>query len=140
MTAKEYLQTIFNLKRRIARLEEARRDLVNDLYCFSSPAPDHEPVQTSPNGDRIIEVIAKKDEAEQKMVTEIRRLIDVKMKIIADIERVPNERQKQILFDRYVMCKRWERIAAEHDKGIRWVYRLHGRALKSFEERWSGDH
>lgn len=135
MTAKEYLQSIYYIKRKIERLEIRRKDLENDLYCFGSLSLDRENVQTSPRGDRMAEVMAKKDEVEREMVKEIKRLIQRKQDVIADIEKLSSERQKQILFDRYVLCKRWEQISAEYGKDIRWIYRIHGNALANLEKK-----
>lgn len=140
MTAKEYLQTAYNIQCRIDRLNMRRLDLRNELYSYGIKSPDSEPVQTSISGDRLSEVIGMVDEVERKMVAEIRSLIQQKKTIAAQIETLPNERYRRVLFDRYILCKRWELIATEYDKNIRWVYRMHGRALKLFEEKVEYDH
>lgn len=135
MTAKDYLQTIYNIQCRIDRLNARRKDLMDKLYSYGIQTTDGNHVQTSVSGDRLSEVIGILDEVERKMVAEIRSLIQQKQVISVQIETLPNERYRRVLFDRYVLCKRWELIATEYDKSIRWVYRMHGRALKLFEEK-----
>lgn len=133
MTAKEHLQSIYAISQRIKRLNDRREDLRNDLYSYGGIAYDRDRVQTSASGDRMAELVAKVDELDRDMEKEINRLQQQKQKIIAEIEKVPQENYKDLLFDRYVLCQRWEKIALDRDKGIRWIYRLHGKALSAFE-------
>ena len=140
MTAKEHLRSVYEIERRIKRLEYRRQDLVNDLYGLRSISLDRDPVQTSQSGDRMLDAIVKKNEAEADMVHEIARLIEVKQKIMAEIETLPVEKHRQVLFDRYILCKRWEQIALEYEKDIRWIYRIHGDALAAFAKKYNFDH
>ena len=49
------------------------------------------------------------------------------------IHKMQDGAEKEILIRRYLMGKTWEQIAVEMDYNYRWVLRLHGRALRSFE-------
>lgn len=40
---------------------------------------------------------------------------------------------REVLTQRYILCKRWEQIAVDMNYGYRWVLRLHGKALKLVE-------
>ena len=84
------------------------------------------------------ELVARVDEVERNIVEEIRILTDTKQKIISEIESLQNENYKQLLYDRYILCEKWEKIACDRDKGIRWIYRMHGKALNSFEKSING--
>ena len=139
MTAKEHLQSVYSIQQKIRRLQNRREDLRADLYSIGSPTGqlDSERVQTSISGDRMAELVARVDEAERDIVAELKDLIVAKDKISQEIERVPNENYKQLLFDRYILCLKWEKIALDRDKGIRWIYRMHGKALNSFEKVWN---
>lgn len=139
MTAKEHLQQVYAIQRKIKRLEARREDLRADLYSVKSPSdlPDIR-VQTSLTGDKMLELVARVDELERNIIDEVKTLTEKKQGIIAEIEKVPNEGHKQVLFDRYILCQKWEQIALDRDKGIRWIYRLHGKALNSFEKVWNG--
>ena len=45
------------------------------------------------------------------------------------IDTVPDPLRRDILTRRYILCQRWERIAADIDRDLRWVLRLHHRAV-----------
>lgn len=139
MTAKEHLQSVYAISQKINRLQARREDIRNDLYSLGGMDMSADRVQTSPKGDRMLELIATVDEIERDLVDEIKELTEDKQKIIREIERVPQENYKQLLYDRYVLCQRWEKIALDRNKGVRWIYRLHGKSLQAFEKVWD-DH
>jgi len=141
MTAKEYLQSIHNIQKRIDRLENLRQSIRADLYSIGSPAGhmDADKVQTSISGDKMIKLVAKVDKIERDIISEIDRLTIIKGRMLRQIERVPNENYRQLLYDRYILCQRWEKIALDRDTGVRWIYRMHGKALNAFEKVWD-DH
>ena len=139
MTAKEHLQQVYSIQRKIKRLEDRRQDLRADLYSVKSPSDLPEiRVQTSLSGDKMLELIAKVDDIERGIIAEIEELTETKQAVIAEIEKVPNENYRQLLFDRYILCQKWEKIALDRDKGIRWIYRMHGKSLNAFEKVWKG--
>ncbi len=139
MTAKEHLQQVYAIQRKIKRLQDRREDLRADLYSVKSPSDLPEiRVQTSLTGDKMLELVAKVDELERGIIAEIDELTEKKQEIIAEIERVPQENYRQLLFDRYILCQKWEQIALDRDKGVRWIYRLHGKALNTFEKVLDG--
>ena len=45
------------------------------------------------------------------------------------IDTVPDPLRRDILTSRYILGQRWERIAADIDRDLRWVLRLHHRAV-----------
>lgn len=139
MTAKEHLQSVYAIQLKIGRLQARREDIRNDLYSLGGMNTDSDRVQTSPKGDRMLELIATVDEIELDLVDEIKQLIAQKQQIMLEIERIPQENYKQLLYDRYVLCQRWEKIALDRNKGVRWIYRLHGKSLQAFEKVWN-DH
>ena len=134
MTAKEYLQQIYMIHRKVKRLEEQREQLRADLYSIGSPAGkmDADKVQTSLSGDNMLRLVAKVDKIERDIVREVNALLDVRAKIIKQIERMPNDNQKDVLTKRYVNFKRWEHIAVDMNMTVRHVYRIHGEALQTF--------
>lgn len=139
MTAKEHLQQVYAIQRKIKRLQDRREDLRADLYSVKSPSDLPEiRVQTSLTGDKMLELVAKVDELERGIIAEIDELTEKKQEIIAEIEKVPQENYRQLLFDRYILCQKWEQIALDRDKGVRWIYRLHGKALNTFEKVMDG--
>lgn len=73
--------------------------------------------------------VAKIATLEQEINAEIDELIRVKAEIEHTISAVADERLKLILIARYINCNRWEQIAVMQNIELRWLYRLHGRAL-----------
>lgn len=133
MTAKEYLQQIYHLDRKIKRLEAKREAIRADLYSVKSTTDyNADRVQTSVEGDTMLRLIAKVDSIERDIVTELERAVVLKDKISRQIESVQNERQKAVLFRRYVLCERWEQIAVDMNVSVRYVYMIHGEALHYF--------
>lgn len=59
----------------------------------------------------------------------ISELYRVKKEILDTVEGMENGVYRQLLILRYIRFFTWERIAEEMGYDIRWVYRLHGRAL-----------
>ena len=133
MTTKEYLQEIYKISRRIKRLQEIRAEIRADLYSVRSAPLDSDKVQSSVSDDRMAKLVAKVDWIERDIIDELDVLTERRKVICGQIEQMTDERYKTILHDRYVLCHKWERIAVDMDLDIRWVYRLHGEALKSFE-------
>ena len=136
MTTKEYLQQIYFMQRKITRLEDRREQIRSDLYSIGSPSGkmDADKVQTSLSGDTMLRLIAKVDKVERDILYEMSALLDAKDRIVKQIESLKKEKHKDVLFKRYVMFERWEKIAVDMDITVRYVYKLHGSALKEFEK------
>jgi len=134
MTAKEYLQQIYSISKRVERLEAQREAIRQEMYSIKSPAGSMtaDRVQSSMTGDRIEKLIARVDKLERHIVIEKTNLIKYQEKIVKQIEAMPSERQKDLLHRRYVRFDKWEQIAVDMDMSTRHVYRLHGEALQSF--------
>ena len=78
--------------------------------------------------DYIVEIdplLKQLDESKRKAVEAYRR-------IEQEIERLEDEREKTLLRLRYLCCMSWEDVASTMHYDVRWVFQLHGRALKSF--------
>ena len=76
---------------------------------------------------------AKLDELLRDLDEQAQRCIDIRKEIVKKIEAMQDETEKLVLRLRYIHGKKWEEIAVEMDLDIRWVYRLHGRALQHFQ-------
>lgn len=139
MTTKQYLQQIYHITQRVARLQKMRDDLREDMYAIKGMDFSKDRVQSSPKTDKLLNMIDRVDQIERATVAEIYELNQLKQKIIHQIESVPNERYRQLLYDRYVLCMKWSEIAVGlsgtgEPLDMRWVYRMHGYALNSFHD------
>lgn len=72
------------------------------------------------------------------MQVEIRRevcnLVHLKNEARNKINQLSDSRYVGILTDYYINCKTWEQVAEDMNLDLRWVYRLHGRALQILEK------
>lgn len=135
MTAKEYLQQIYHLDRRIKRLQSRREEIRADLYSVKSTTDyNADRVQTSVAGDSMLRLIAKVDSIERDIVKELDQLISMKTRISKEIEQVQDATAKDILYQRYVSCLSFEQIAVNLGYSRRHIDRLHGRALYLFKK------
>lgn len=135
MTTKEYLNQISRLNRMINnKLVEIQQ--LRDLACSISAINLEDRVQSSPNFDKIGSKMAKIDELEHTLDQTIDQYVDLKNKIINQIDSMEDENVYNVLFSRYIEKKSFELIAIEMEYSWRQIIRLHGKALKQFEEKF----
>ena len=135
MTPKEQLRQISTLNQRIDQrlklieyyMEQAERmggalSLVGSVTGTKEQSPMERWV------DKAID-LARDLEAEVEALRAERRLVG------GIVDRIENAKQKQVLELRYFSPQpmTWEEIAEKMGLDVRWVYRLHGEALKSYE-------
>lgn len=135
MTTKEYLSQISRLNRMIQnKLSEISQ--LKELSQSITATLNEEKVQTTPNHDKIGTSYAKIDEMERKLDEIIDEYVDKKNLIISQIESMENEITYDILFSRYIEKKTFEKIASDMHYSFRQLIRLHGKALKEFENKY----
>ena len=75
-----------------------------------------------------------------KLVETIDKYVDLKNRIVEQIESMEDENTYNILFSRYIEKKSFELIAIEMDYSWRQIIRLHGKALRQFEEKFGKEY
>lgn len=133
MKAKEYLQQLKRLdtliNQKIQELGELRA-----MSTVGSVDYSKERVQSSSSQDApFVRVIHKIIELEEEINAEIDKFIDKKHLIINQIQELHNADEINVLYDRYVEFKTFEKIAVDLNYTIRNIYFIHGRALQNFE-------
>lgn len=133
MTAKQYLLRAWQVEKRIDRLIGERDALWARMETVRSPV-----ISDMPKGgrrrdwtdtvDALVDLCGDIDR-------EIRELCRVKREVIDAIDAVEDMRLRRVLELRYRSYMSWEAIAEELGYDIRWVYRLHGMALRCIEIR-----
>ena len=133
MTAKQYLLRAWQVEKRIDRLIGERDALWARMETVRSPV-----ISDMPKGgrrrdwtdtvDALVDLCGDIDR-------EIRELCRVKREVIDAIDAVEDMRLRRVLELRYRSYMSWEAIAGELGYDIRWVYRLHGMALRCIEIR-----
>ena len=139
MTTKDYLNQISRLNRMINnKLVEIQQ--LKEMSCSISAITNREKVQTSLSPDKIGSSIAKIDEMERNIDSMIDEYVDKKNLIISQIDSIENETYYNILFAKYVERKTFEKIADEMTYSWRQIVRLHGKALKIFEDKYGSSY
>lgn len=59
--------------------------------------------------------------------------LDSYMEISDTVEQMDDDREKDLLRLRYLLCLTWEGVADRMDLGVRQVYKIHKKALEHFE-------
>ena len=127
MTAKQYLLRAWQIDRRIERLIGEQEKLRSLAETVRSPA-----LSDMPKGgrqrdwteavDALVDLCADIDR-------EIRELCKVKREVNEAIDAVEDMRYRRVLELRYRSYLSWKQIAEEMGYDVRWVLRLHGKAL-----------
>ena len=139
MTTKEYLQQIGKLNKMINNKMVELAQMKEMAYSIKTMNTD-EHVMSSSDPDRIGCAYVKIEEMEQKIDKMIDDYVDKKEKIIKQIESIEDENLYDVLFLKYIAKKRFEDIAVEIEKSWRQTIRLHGAALKRFEEKYGNEY
>lgn len=134
MTPKQYLQQAYlldeKINSRLRELEQLRR-LEASVQGVDLT---RERVQCSRRFGSQVENIAQKIiDLEQRINSEIDRLLELKLEIRKVIESVDNETEQLLLRLRYIEYKRWYEIAEIMGYSKRQVTRLHGYALQKIK-------
>lgn len=133
MKARERLKELYRLDLKIERERKQIEDLKQRMYTVSAPALDADRVKTSGSGDdKLLKLIASVERIERRVRRETEKLIREYNAIVQEIERVPDERARTILMDRYVFYMRWEEIADQLGYVVGHIYRLHQQAVREF--------
>ena len=135
MTTKDYLNQISRLNRMINnKLVELAQ--LKELACSISAVSNEERDMTTPNFDKIGTKQAKIDEIERNIDAMVDDYIIKRDKIISQIDSMEDENVYNVLFSKYIEKKTFEVIATEMNYSCRQTIRLHGIALKRFEEKY----
>ena len=136
MTVKEWLNRGWKLEQEINALLEAQRRALDKATSMSKRL-DMEKVQQQSGGP------------ENNMISyaEYSRMIDeridelggLKQEILQAINSIEDEMQRAILIERYINHKKWGKISVELHCDLRWLYRLHGKALLKIKSTKSVD-
>ena len=117
MTAKEYLRQLSRKDARINALIE-RQQRYRELAQRRTAV-----YRDIPGGGKIIDL-------EREIDRRIDEYVDLTREIEAVIDSVGDDRYRDVLRYRYINEWSWERIAQEMHFDVKWLYKMHGRALQ----------
>ena len=139
MAPKEYLMQIQKLNvlidQRIQELDELKHFDGVGAIDYSKDR-----VQTSPQGEAtFVKVVEKICLLEEQINKNIDKFVDLKNKVIGEIQGLSNPVHIQILYKKYVEFKRLEVIAVEMNYSYDYIKHQHGYALQAFGRMYLQD-
>ena len=133
LSAKDYLSQAYRIDQRI----NSKIEQVQSLRALSTKATatlsDIPPSKGTRNIHRMEDIIVKMMDMEAEINADLNRLIDLKREIITIVKCVEDPELQTLLELRYLCFKTWEQIAVALHFDLRWVHRLHNRALNEIE-------
>ena len=123
MTVKEYLDQAYRIDQRInSKLEQ-----VGSLRALAMS-------DTPPSGSRNVQsmesIIVKIIDLENEINEDIDMLVDLKREIVGVIKRIENPEYQTLLELRYLCFYSWEKVAVEMEYDLRYLHKLHRKALE----------
>ena len=140
MQSREYLSQLKNLDNRI-------RDLIKETerwrdIATSTGGVDYseEKVQTSPNPDRMGDLVGRVVDYQNKCKKEAENYIELRKTIIEQIKSLKGDEKSEmfysILYGYYVENKNFNKLAVELNYSFRQIKRHYSEALEAFEKRY----
>ena len=130
---KEYLNKVRHIDKEIDAKEEIKTQMGRRLTTVSATSYREIDVQggvKKTSEDRIIEYIEHSEHINE-MIDE---LINLKMKVVDEIERINDGLYRTLLTERYINNKNWEEVAGILGYDSRHTLRLHNDALRAFSK------
>lgn len=130
-TVKDFLNRVRRQECEVLVAEQELKKLRYEIYNLKSP-PLKERVQTSSQGG-IEKLVEAEEMAMERVNEEWDSLIKMRMAAKDIIRKLEDEKERAILRRRYILGQKWETVAVEMSLDLKWVYKLHGRALYKLE-------
>ena len=128
----EYQRKVAWLKRYQESLR-AERSLLEEIEVLRTEAARVTQALTGVpgggDGQAIPRAVERIADAESRLASAYGAALAVRQQVKDAIDTVADPLRRDILTRRYILGQRWERIAAENDRDLRWVLRLHHRAV-----------
>ena len=129
MTAKEYLSQARYLNMRITSKIQQVADL-DALATKATATLTGMPRNPSRFESRMAEAVVKIIDLQNEINRDIDKLVDLKREIIAVIKRIDNPEYQTLLELRYLCFHSWEEVAVEMKYDLRYLHKLHRKALE----------
>ena len=129
---KEYLKEISAMQHYLNRLKQRRKNLHLDV-SFGGIDYSADRIQNSPK-NKLEEAAVRMSDRLEYIDKEIARIsIEIDDRI-ANIEKVPNDIHRNVLYKRYVINESFEQISVEMGYVYNYTCNLHGDALKELSK------
>lgn len=138
MDAKAYLGQAYRIDKRInSKLEQIVS--LRELATKATSTLNDTPVSGTRNIQSMEGIIAKMIDLESEINQDIDTLVDLKREFVSIIKKINNPEYQTLLELRYLCFKTWEQIAVDMGYDLRYLHKLHGRALESCEINFEED-
>lgn len=135
MTEKDYLKQIELLQLKIDQWKREAERLREEAFSLGSPGFDADPVQVSKTSSALERNVIKYLDMIAKIEKLITRYSQKRNRIVKQIHDLGNVQYMQVLYLRYVECKRLKAVAAEMSLSEDWTRHLLKQAEKAFGNR-----
>lgn len=135
MMPKEYLSQIRHLTHRINRYTRERDQL---LELATKPASNSFESHYNPNRKTdapFVKFVDKANDLDAMIQEDKKLLLALTDRITGLILELEDPDERYLLLLRYIKLASWEQIAVDLNYSISWIYKLHGRALQSFQKK-----
>ena len=129
MTTKEYLSQAYRIDQRINSKLEQVESLRALATKATSTISDNLP-SGSQNVQAMEDIIVKIIDLENEINKDISTLVDLKREIVGVIKRISNPEYQTLLELRYLCFYSWEKVAVEMEYDLRYVHKLHKKAME----------
>lgn len=134
MKVKEYLSQLFWIDRDIQTLMDERAEILSST--FKSPIWSDMKVQSS-TGKQLEDLYVELAEYSDRIIEKSDELIRLKIKISNQIDEIEETQLRVLLRLRYTMGLSWEQVAQNMNLDVRWVHRIHNKALIEFDKKFA---
>ncbi len=129
MTTKEYLNQAYRLDQRIdAKIAQVAA--LNDLATKCTATLSDMPRNPNRGSSSMADTVGKIVDLQHEIDRDIDTLVDLKREIVRVIKAVDNPEYQTILEKRYLCFMTWEQIAVDLGYDLRYLHKLHRRALE----------
>lgn len=133
MTAQEYLGQVEQKIMAVRNINSGINNLREVLFSLGGTGSG-ERVQTSRENDKFGSIFARIDEKERIMDKKSKELIEFTAKVEDEICSMENPQYMMLLNKKYILLEPLKQIAAEMNFTYRYIIKLHGHALRAFEQ------
>lgn len=135
MTTKQYLSRFQRINQEIdGNLAEIFR--LKTMAMSITVAQKDVNVQSSGESDRMASAVAKIVDLEREIDEKIDGMKVSREKMISQIAQIDNDMEYTVLYQHYIQNLTFEKIAENSNYSIRHIFRVHGNALQSFEQKF----
>lgn len=133
MTAKEYLNQLIAMDNAINRKQQ-RLATLRDVAMNTTPNYADEDVQRTREKNPLENIMSKIVDLDREIDEDIDALVDFKAEVWEQLDKIPDERYKRILWLRYADRKTWGYIASEINFSTRYIHKMNSRALDELDK------